>query len=124
MTLWILLAIGGAAGAVARNGVATWVQRRAGARVPWGTLTVNVAGSFLMGLVLTAAATAPFRAEIAALLAVGFLGDFTTFSAVSLEIATLAERRAWGRALAYPLASVGLGVAAVVAGMACGRLLQ
>lgn len=123
MTIWALLALGGAAGAVARYVVADWVYRRTGAGFPWGTLVVNLTGSFLLGAVVTGLATSGWQLQLGALLAIGFLGDFTTFSTFSYETVRLARDRQWARALAYVVASTLLTVLAIVAGMVCGAVL-
>lgn len=124
MTVWALLAVGGAAGAVARYAVAGWVYQRTGAGFPWGTLAVNIIGSFLLGAALTGLTTSAWQVQLGALLAVGFLGDFTTFSTFAYETVTLGRDRQWTRALSYVLASTILAVLAVVAGMICGAVLR
>jgi fluoride exporter len=124
VTIWALLALGGAAGAVARYAVAGWVYRCTGAAFPWGTLAVNVIGSFLLGVVIIGLATSAWHVQLGALLAVGFLGDFTTFSTFAYETVTLGRDRQWTRALSYVVASTILAVLAVVAGMICGAVLR
>ncbi len=84
---------------------------------PWGTLAVNVVGSFLMGGLAAALQRGAVPPEVQALAAVGILGSFTTFSAFSLETIQLLHEGAWARALAYIGVSVGVGLLAVVAGM-------
>lgn len=122
--IWVYIAIGGAAGALARYTVASRVARRAGGTFPWGTLCVNTVGAFVLGLVLTAIEGASRRPELAALLAVGFLGDFTTFSTYAYEaVAQLRERR-WRPAAGYVLGSLLLGVAAFAAGAKLGLVLR
>jgi fluoride exporter len=120
VTFVLLLAVGGALGAVARYSVANWVYRRMGTGFPWGTLVVNVVGCFLLGVVMTGFAESPLHVQVGALVAVGFLGDFTTFSTFTYETVMLVRDRQWTRALAYQLGSVVLGVLAVVAGMLLG----
>jgi fluoride exporter len=124
MTLWILLALGGAAGAVARYTLVTWIYARIGTAFPWGTLAVNLLGSFLLGVVLTSVGGGALAAPLGALLAIGFLGDFTTFSTYAYETVMLVQQRRYTRALAYQFGGVGLGVLAVVAGMLCGGLTR
>jgi len=124
MTIWALLVAGVAAGAVARYLVAGWVYQRTGAGFPWGTLAVNIIGSFLLGVVLTGLTTSAFQIQLGALLAIGFLGDFTTFSTFSYETVMLARERQWTRGLSYVLASTVLTVLAVMAGMVCGAMLR
>ena len=124
MTLFFV-AIGGAAGALARYGLAGWIQERAGFGFPWGTLTVNVLGSLLVGLTLRYLEAARLAPEWRALLAVGLLGAFTTFSTFSYETVTLLEEGAWGRAAGYALGSLLIGIAAVYAGIfLAGQILH
>jgi CrcB protein len=113
----IAVAGGGAAGALGRYGLSVWVQRGLGMGFPWGTLAVNVVGSFLMGGLAAALQRGAVPPEVQALAAVGILGSFTTFSAFSLETIQLLHEGAWARALAYIGVSVGVGLLAVVAGM-------
>ncbi len=124
MTVWVLLALGGAAGALARYGVATAISRRAGGSFPAGTLAVNILGAFLLGVVVTGLASSPLQVQLGALLAVGFLGDFTTFSTFAYEGVMLARERERSRVAWYLFASVGLGLTATTAGMLSGALLN
>ncbi len=111
------LAVGGILGTLARYGLAGWVQGWAGASFPWGTFAVNLLGSFLLGLALRGSEAAAFSPETRALLTTGFCGAFTTFSTLSWETVALLQAGAWGRAGAYALGSLGLGLAAVWAGL-------
>lgn len=120
--IWTVLqvATGGALGAVARylTGVAT--LRLVGPGFPWGTLAVNIAGSFLMGvLVVWLAAKGGNR--FSPLLMTGLLGGFTTFSAFSLDALTLWERGNAQMALIYVAASVILSLMAIAGGLAAAR---
>ena len=119
----LLVAIGGAAGALARHAVA----RSAGPdAVPWSTLGINLAGSLLLGLVLGAAPEGRLGGTDGlgvAALGVGFLGAFTTFSTFSWETLTLLRDDRAGTAAAYVVASVLGGVAAAGAGLAAVRAL-
>src|SRR3954462_14280080 len=86
----IAVAIGGAAGSVARYGVATLVQRRTATLFPVATLGVNIAGSFMLGVLLgTLSGDSPAMIGARLLLATGFCGGFTTFSAFSYETVVL-----------------------------------
>ena len=116
----IQVALGGALGASSRylTGLAT--IRILGAGYPWGTLTVNIVGSFLMGVVVVALAQTGGN-RYAPLLMTGFLGGFTTFSAFSLDAISMYERGAVGLAAGYVLASVILSLAALMAGLWVAR---
>ena len=119
MVIWV--ALGGAAGSVARYLLGGAVQRWSGATFPVGTLAVNVAGCFLIGAVLQHLAGQQSQQVMRGLVVVGFCGGFTTFSAFSSEVVSLAGTGAVGRAAAYVGLSVALSVLATVAGMAVVR---
>ena len=118
-TLW-QVALGGALGASARylTGVAT--MRLIGPGFPWGTLAVNVAGSFLMGVLVVVLAHKD-ATRLAPLLMTGVLGGFTTFSAFSLDTITLIERGQTMQAGFYIAASVILSLGAIVLAMLMTR---
>jgi CrcB protein len=111
------LAVGGVLGTLARYGLAGWVHTWAGTAFPWGTFVVNALGSFLLGFALRGSDAAALSPEVRALLTTGFCGAFTTFSTLSWETVALLQAGAWGRAGAYSLGSLGLGLAAVWAGL-------
>ncbi|NZD62510.1 fluoride efflux transporter CrcB [Rhizobium sp. WYCCWR 11290] len=120
----LLVAVGGAIGSLLRYYVGQWALRLMGPSFPWGTLAVNVVGCFVIGVFAELIAR-KFNAsvELRLLLITGFLGGFTTFSAFSLDAISLFER---GEAVAgsiYIVASVGLSMAAVIAGLAVMRAL-
>ncbi len=122
MKLVLAIAVGGALGAVARHYVAAQMAHLLGHGFPFGTLTVNVLGSFIMGVLveLMALAWSP-SLELRAFMTVGLLGAFTTFSTFSLDFAVLFERGALVSSFAYVLASVVLSVGALFAGLAATR---
>ena len=117
--LFVWVALGGALGSVARLGLSHGIYRVVGAGFPYGTLAVNVLGSFAMGLV-TAFFMRKFEDNQAAqfFLTTGVLGGFTTFSAFSLDVLKLVNSGQSGSALLYVFASVGLSIAAVFVGFA------
>jgi len=120
----LFVAAGGAVGASARYLVGVAWGRLLGFGFPWGTLTVNVLGCFLMGLLIEAMALRwSVSNELRAFLTVGLLGGFTTFSAFSADFALLYERNACVSAGLYLFASVGLSIAALFAGLAVVRAL-
>lgn len=110
----LFVALGAAVGAPTRYLVDRWLGVRPGPGFPWGTLLVNVAGSLLLGF-LTALPADP---AVAALLGTGFCGALTTYSTFSYDTLRLVRAGSRGRALAYVLASVTIGVAAAFAGAA------
>jgi CrcB protein len=120
----LLVAFGGAIGSVLRYYVGQWVLRATGPALPWGTLTVNVVGCFVIGVFAEMIARR-FDAspELRLLLITGFLGGFTTFSAFSLDAISLFERGAVMAGTVYMIASVGLSMAAVIAGLAIMRAI-
>lgn len=120
MTRLLIVAAGGALGAVARYGVGRLLPATGW---PWGTLTVNVVGGLLMGLL---AGWLAFRGgaqgeTLRLFAAVGLLGGFTTFSAFSLETALMIERRQFAMAGGYVALSVVLSIAALFAGLMVAR---
>ena len=124
MTRFLLVAAGGAIGSIARYGVGIAAQRLAPASAwPWGTLTVNVVGGLIMGLVAGwLALRGGAQAEsIRLFAAVGVLGGFTTFSAFSLETALMIERRQFAMAGGYVALSVVLSIAALFVGLMVAR---
>jgi len=121
-----LVFLGGGLGAVARWTFGLAATRWLGSAWPWGTLGVNILGSFVMGVVMASlmrGGTMSAGAENWRLfLATGILGGFTTFSAFSLESARMIEAGQWSQAGLYGLTSVVVSIAALFAGMALGRL--
>ncbi len=117
MTL-LYIAAGGALGSVLRYLTMSLAGRWWGFVFPYGTLAVNVLGSLAMGLLIGLIARfLPDSKVLHPLIAVGFLGGYTTFSAFSLDVATLAERGEAFTALCYILASVALSILALFAGL-------
>jgi CrcB protein len=104
--LLFAVAVGGALGALARFGASNWVHGVAGTAFPWGTMVVNVSGSFLFGLLYrwleSTTATPALRAGVL----IGLLGAFTTFSTFSYEAVVLVRDGQYGRALVYVVGSV------------------
>lgn len=122
MTPVISVALGGAIGAVGRYGVNVAATRLIGIGFPWGTVAVNVIGSFLMGvMIVTLANKGGMR--FAPFLMTGVLGGFTTFSAFSLDAVTLFERGQIVPAAAYVFGTVLVGLIAIMAGMALTRMV-
>jgi len=120
---YAIVFLGGGIGAALRHGV-NLAAARLGLAFPVGTLAVNVAGSFLMGvLVAYFALRSGIDQQVRLLLTTGLLGGFTTFSAFSLDAALMWEKGAIGQLAFYAGGSVLLSVAGLFAGMAAVRLL-
>ena len=115
MTL-LLVAAGGLAGVLARYGLSVVVQSI------WTVVAINLAGSLLLGLLIHVGAHLP--PEVRNGLGAGFLGGFTTFSTMTVQVVLEAEGGRPGLAAAYLTASVGGGLLAGFAGYALGRLLS
>lgn len=124
MRVILLVFLGAGLGGVARHGVNVAAARLAGTAFPWGTLTVNVVGALLMGLMagwLALRAGAGWTQDARLFLATGVLGGFTTFSAFSLDAILLWERGASGQAIAYIVGSVVASLVALMLGLAIVR---
>lgn len=122
MYAYLLVFAGGGVGALCRFAATSLVGRLLGTKFPWGTMAVNVAGSLLMGLVIAwLARRSAGDAHLRLLLATGFLGGFTTFSAFSLDAVSLYERGAITAAAGYIAASVVVSILALFAGLFIGR---
>lgn len=118
----VLVALGGAAGAVARFAVDSIVAQRAAGAFPWGTLVVNLSGSVVLGFLFALAIErGVLPPSIRGPLMIGFLGAYTTFSTLMLESWRLIEDGAIGLALANVVGSTLLGMAAVFVGLVIGR---
>jgi CrcB protein len=123
---YIWIAIGSALGGVARYACSRAVALSYGETFPWGTLAVNVVGSFIIGLV--AALSAPESRLVIApnartFLMVGICGGFTTFSSFSLQTLELMRNRNFGEALGNVLLSVAACMAAVAVGYILGSVV-
>ena len=119
---YLIVFLGGGIGAAMRHGINLAVARTLGTAFPYGTLLINISGSFVMGLV---AAYFAFKGDASQhwrlFLTTGILGGYTTFSAFSLDAALLYERGELGFAALYVLASVALSIAGLFAGFALVR---
>ncbi len=119
----VVVGLGGALGAIARYYATDWVRHAFGAEVPWGTLVVNVAGSLLLGFFFVwSEARAPSNIS-RELIAIGFLGSFTTFSTFSYETVAMARAGEIWRAGGYATGSLVLGVVAVLLGAGLATVL-
>ena len=124
MRISVAIAVAGAAGALARYGIANVAFRRHTGGFPWGTFLVNVSGAFALGLIIT---LAMHRWELAdwlrSAITVGFLGSYTTFSTFSFDTYRLAAERALGLAAVNVVGSSAASIAAVYVGVVLARSL-
>jgi fluoride exporter len=122
-TLLFAVFAGGSIGALARYHIAAGVYTRLGGRFPWGTLCVNIAGAWALGLLLPLLRSQPSVSPLRAFVTVGFIGAFTTFSTFAWEVALLIRERETTRAGLYITASLLLSLLALVAGLAIATAL-
>jgi len=119
---YLIVFLGGGLGAALRHAINLFAARALGANFPFGTLTVNVTGSLVMGLL---AGYFAFKGDASQhwrlFLTTGILGGYTTFSAFSLDVAVLYERGEIGLALLYVAASVVFSIAGLFAGLTVAR---
>jgi len=124
MSQLLYVSLGGALGAISRYLVAGWIQNIFSTIFPWGTITVNILGSFLLGFVLQASIEGSISSEYRLLLAVGFLGAFTTFSTFAYEALELLKLgQVWQMFIYIGFNLLG-GIFLVALGMASYNLLH
>jgi len=116
MRMMIAVAIGGAIGAMSRYAISSHIARMMGSGFPWGTLAVNLIGSFLMGLLAPLLLSRISSPEIRGFITVGVLGSLTTFSTFSMETVVLYQRGD----TALAALNIGVSVAACIAGLIVG----
>ncbi len=121
---FLLICLSGAVGTGARFVLASGVAGMLGTEFPYGTLVVNVVGSFLIGAVMyVSTATELITPTLRLMLSTGFLGGFTTYSAFNYETMVFVQSRMWGRAAANVVATLVVCLAAGFAGAAGARRL-
>jgi len=120
--VYLIVFLGAGVGGALRHSVNVWAVRLLGYGFPFGTLIVNIAGSFAMGLLAGYFAYRTGTSQhVRLFLTTGVLGGFTTFSAFSLDTALLVARHGYGQAVAYVAASVAISLIGVFAGLALFR---
>lgn len=124
MNRYLLIALGAALGANARYLVNVWAANRFGADFPYGTLLVNISGSFILGLLLALASERlSLSPDLRLLLAVGFLGSYTTFSSYAVESLNLWRDGGLWLGLWNIFLNNGIGLASALLGTFAARLL-
>lgn len=121
--IYLLIALGGAAGSVLRYLLGGAIQRSTASGFPIGTMVVNVSGCFLIGILVRQFLNVQLSHDLRALLIVGFCGGFTTFSTFSAETIALLDGGEYARAAAYVLLTVALCLLATLAGMTTMQLI-
>ena len=119
----VLIAVAGAIGTLARYGLGGFVQEHTGKVFPWGTAVVNLLGCLAFGVLWSLWERWVASGEMRAIVFVGFLGGFTTFSTFIFETNGLLSDHEWLPAIGYFTIHNAGGLAAIVAGLALGRLL-
>lgn len=122
MTILLAVMVAGSIGVGLRYALDAAITARAGDGFPWSTLIINVAGAFILGVVIALLAGQPTGTVMRPAIGIGLIGGFTTFSAFALEAIALAEDGFPMRAAVYIAATNTVGVAAAVVGLAMGRL--
>ena len=122
---WLVIGLGGGLGAMSRFAVVAGINRLHGSFYPWGTFTVNVVGSFIMGLAFVFFTLKYPNLPMGwrGFVMIGLLGAFTTFSSFALEGLTLLQQHQYTLALLYMLASVIICLIAVTLGYGTGKLI-
>ncbi len=124
MNMLVAIAVGGAVGALGRHFVNVAMGSLLGTGFPWGTVTVNIVGSFLMGVLIHMLAVSwNVSPEMRALLTVGVLGAFTTFSTFSLDVVTMYERDDLLLTGIYIAVSVLASIGALFIGLRLARVV-
>ena len=120
---WLAVALGGALGSMARYALSTWIFQVSSHKFPYATLTVNVLGSFVMGILFVVIVErAALPQEMRSLLMIGFIGAVTTFSTFSLDALGLWQNGHLFMALIYTLATVILCLIAISSAIWLTRL--
>jgi CrcB protein len=121
MRVVIGVAAAGFLGAASRYGIGSWMPDGGGTGMPWATLLINLAGSWLLGLLIGTALRRPLPLWFREAAGTGFLGAFTTFSAFNAQLAELVRHEQFGIAAAYVLLSAGAGWLLAASGLSLGR---
>ena len=119
---YLAISIGAVLGANARFLLGGWIAERLGASIRFGTFVINVTGSLLIGIVLTLSTERLVADWFRPMLAIGFLGSYTSFSTFSYETLNLVQGGSWALAALNVAASVGTAFAGVYAGTVLARL--
>lgn len=125
MNNYILIFIGGGLGACLRFFLSIYIYNNTNGIFPWGTFAINIAGSFLLGLIVALSINKPafIDSNVKLLLTTGFCGGFTTFSTFSWEILTLLKEGYYLQGFIYSFGSVMAGLSAVILAYHLARIV-
>lgn len=125
MLKYLMVGIGGALGSILRFWLGDYIVGKMGTRFPYGTLVVNVSGSFLVGLIFALLTSRThWSPNWRYLIPIGFIGGYTTFSGFEYETLRTMQDGQFGLGLLYVAVSVGVGFMAVWGGMITGRAIS
>ena len=119
----LLLGLAGGAGALSRFVVDGMIRSKFRTVLPWATISINISGSFLLGLLAGFVLGGALPAEVQLIAGTGFLGGYTTFSTANVETVRLIQDRRPGMALINALGTLAATVPAAAAGLALSRVL-
>jgi CrcB protein len=119
----LLIGLGGFVGANLRYWLGGWIAQKIGVLFPIETMLINISGSFALGLFMTLALHYTWSPEWRQVVAIGFIGSFTTYSTYEYESLRLLQEGAWVKAGLNLFGSLALGLIAVILGVVLGRLL-
>ena len=124
MLKYVMVGIGGCLGSILRFWLGSYIGGKLGTRFPYGTLVINVSGSFLLGIVFALlTARASWSPNWRYLLLIGFIGGYTTFSSFEFETLRMIQDGQTGLGLLYVATSVAIGFVAVWGGMIAGKAI-
>lgn len=121
--IWLYIAFGGFAGAISRYSLVKLISTRFPSAIPYGTLSVNILGSFALGMLVGSNMQQASKYSYAAL-GVGFLGSFTTFSTYAVESLHMSQKQQWSNLIKYQLMSYGFSVGAAALGFLVGKSMN
>lgn len=125
MLKYVMVGVGGGLGSILRFWLGSYIGSRMGARFPYGTLIINVTGSFLVGLVLALfAGKSNLSPSWLYLIPIGFVGGYTTFSSFEYETLRTLQDGQIGLGLLYVVLSICVGFLAVWGGVMAGRVIS
>ncbi len=120
---YLVIGLGGFVGANARYVVAQWAAQRWGTQFPYGTFIINITGSFILGFFQILVSNFAWSDNWRILIAIGFVGAYTTFSTFEWETLQLVSQGSLGRAMFNIVGSVALGFLAAYVGVVAARLM-